>query len=332
MKRTLCALSVVSLLLAACAGTRPAPVEDRTTAGTPPSSAATPAAAGTTPAALAARSGFHIVSKGETLYGIALEYGQDWRDLVAWNKLDNPNLIRIGQELRVSPPEGTVETRPVPGAGAVESRPLDAPVAPAQQPAQAAPPDAANSAQLKREPRGGVEAYSEAALARLKGAPVATAPATATPPAPAPTATAAPAPTVPAAGAPDATRSEEGLDWSWPAQGRIIGRFGEGSNKGVDVGGKTGDPVLAAAGGRVVYAGEAMRGYGKLVIIKHDNTYLSAYAHNSRILVQERDSVKRGQKIAELGDTDTEAGKPRLHFEIRRQGKPVDPLKYLPPR
>lgn len=332
MKRTLCALSVVSLLLAACAGTRPAPVEDRTTAGTPPSSAATPAAAGTTPAALAARSGFHIVSKGETLYGIALEYGQDWRDLVAWNKLDNPNLIRIGQELRVSPPEGTVETRPVLGAGAVESRPLDAPVAPAQQPAQAAPPDAANSAQLKREPRGGVEAYSEAALARLKGAPVATAPATATPPAPAPAATAAPAPTVPAAGAPDATRSEEGLDWSWPAQGRIIGRFGEGSNKGVDVGGKTGDPVLAAAGGRVVYAGEAMRGYGKLVIIKHDNTYLSAYAHNSRILVQERDSVKRGQKIAELGDTDTEAGKPRLHFEIRRQGKPVDPLKYLPPR
>ncbi len=332
MKRTLCALSVVSLLLAACAGTRPAPVEDRTTAGTPPSSAATPAAAGTTPASPAARSGFHIVSKGETLYGIALEYGQDWRDLVAWNKLDNPNLIRIGQELRVSPPEGTVETRPVLGAGAVESRPLDAPVAPAQQPAQAAPPDAANSAQLKREPRGGVEAYSEAALARLKGAPVATAPATATPPAPAPTATAAPAPTVPAAGAPDATRSEEGLDWSWPAQGRIIGRFGEGSNKGVDVGGKTGDPVLAAAGGRVVYAGEAMRGYGKLVIIKHDNTYLSAYAHNSRILVQERDSVKRGQKIAELGDTDTEAGKPRLHFEIRRQGKPVDPLKYLPPR
>lgn len=330
MKRTLCALSVVSLLLAACAGTRPAPVEDRTTAGTPPSSAATPAAAGTTPAAPAARSGFHIVSKGETLYGIALEYGQDWRDLVAWNKLDNPNLIRIGQELRVSPPEGTVETRPVLGAGAVESRPLDAPAAPAQQPAQAAPPDAANSAQLKREPRGGVEAYSEAALARLKGAPLA--PAAATPPAPAPTATAAPAPAVPAAGAPDATRSEEGLDWSWPAQGRIIGRFGEGSNKGVDVGGKTGDPVLAAAGGRVVYAGEAMRGYGKLVIIKHDNTYLSAYAHNSKILVQERDSVKRGQKIAELGDTDTEAGKPRLHFEIRRQGKPVDPLKYLPPR
>ncbi|WP_018229923.1 peptidoglycan DD-metalloendopeptidase family protein [Methyloversatilis universalis] len=332
MKRTLCALSVVSLLLAACAGTRPAPVEDRTTAGTPPSSAATPPAVTGTPAAPAARSGFHIVSKGETLYGIALEYGQDWRDLVAWNKLDNPNLIRIGQELRVSPPEGTVETRPVLGAGAVESRPLDAPAAPAQQPAQAAPPDAANSAQLKREPRGGVEAYSEAALARLKGAPVVAAPATPTPPAPAPAATAAPAPTVPAAGAPDATRSEEGLDWSWPAQGRIIGRFGEGSNKGVDVGGKTGDPVLAAAGGRVVYAGEAMRGYGKLVIIKHDNTYLSAYAHNSKILVQERDSVKRGQKIAELGDTDTEAGKPRLHFEIRRQGKPVDPLKYLPPR
>ena len=335
MKRTLCALSAVSLLLAACAGTRPAPVEDRTTAGTPPSSAATTPAVTGTAAAPAARSGFHIVSKGETLYGIALEYGQDWRDLVAWNKLDNPNLIRIGQELRVSPPEGTVETRPVLGAGAVESRPLDTAPAPAQQPAQAAPADAANSAQLKREPRGGVEAYSEAALARLKGASTApTTPVAAGVAAPAVVAAPAPAPaaTTPAAGAPDSTRSEEGLDWSWPAQGRVIGRFGEGSNKGVDVAGKSGDPVLAAAGGRVVYAGEAMRGYGKLVIIKHDNTYLSAYAHNSKILVQERDNVKRGQKIAELGDTDTEAGKPRLHFEIRRQGKPVDPLKYLPPR
>jgi lipoprotein NlpD len=321
MNRRLCALSVVSLLLAACAGTRPAPVEDRTSAP-----AAAPTAAPAATAAPATRAGFHIVSKGETLYSIALEHGQDWRDLVIWNRIENPNLIRVGQELRVAPPEGAVEIRPIVTPGAVESRPLEP--APQQAAATAAPTaEPANSAVLKREPRGGVEAYSEEALARMKGAPLAAATVAPTPAA----AAAATTPATPVV-APESSRSEDGIEWSWPAQGRIIGRFGEGSSKCVDVSGKLGDPVLAAAGGRVVYAGEAMRGYGKLVIIKHDNTYLSAYAHNSRILVQERDTVKRGQRIAELGDTDTEAGKPRLHFEIRRQGKPVDPLKYLPPR
>lgn len=321
MNRRLCALSVVSLLVAACAGTRPAPVEDRTSAP-----AAAPTAAPAVTAAPATRAGFHIVSKGETLYSIALEHGQDWRDLVIWNRIENPNLIRVGQELRVAPPEGAVEIRPIATPGAVESRPLEP--APQQAAATAAPTaEPANSTVLKREPRGGVEAYSEEALARMKGAPLAAATVAPTPAA----AAAATTPATPVV-APESSRSEDGIEWSWPAQGRIIGRFGEGSSKGVDVSGKLGDPVLAAAGGRVVYAGEAMRGYGKLVIIKHDNTYLSAYAHNSRILVQERDTVKRGQRIAELGDTDTEAGKPRLHFEIRRQGKPVDPLKYLPPR
>ena len=318
MNRRLCALSVVSLVLAACAGTRPAPVEDRTSAP-----AAAPTAAPAVTAAPATRAGFHIVSKGETLYSIALEHGQDWRDLVIWNRIENPNLIRVGQELRVAPPEGAVEIRPIVTPGAVESRPLEP--APQQAAATAAPTaEPANSAVLKREPRGGVEAYSEEALARMKGAPLAAATVAPTPAA----AAAATTPATPVV-APESSRSEDGIEWSWPAQGRIIGRFGEGSSKGVDVSGKLGDPVLAAAGGRVVYAGEAMRGYGKLVIIKHDNTYLSAYAHNSRILVQERDTVKRGQRIAELGDTDTEAGKPRLHFEIRRQGKPVEDRKSV---
>ncbi|HEY9194427.1 MAG TPA: peptidoglycan DD-metalloendopeptidase family protein [Methyloversatilis sp.] len=282
----------------------------------------------------AARGGYHVVVKGDTLYSIALENGQDWRDLATWNNIENPNLIRIGQELRVTPPEGTVETRPIVAPGGVESRPLDGMAKGAQAvvPAPAPTVESVNTAMLKREPRGGVEPYSEEALARMKAAPVAAAVTVAT------AAAATPAPAVPvqaggaAATAPELVHSEDGIDWSWPAAGRIIGRFGDGTNKGVDVSGRTGDPVLAAAGGRVVYAGEAMRGYGKLVIIKHDNTYLSAYAHNSKILVQERDTVKRGQRIAELGDTDTEAGKPRLHFEVRRQGKPVDPLKYLPPR
>jgi lipoprotein NlpD len=338
MKKSLFVLSGVCVLLASCAGSRPAPVEDRQPASAPSAPAAAPATSVPSQAS-AGRGGYHVVVKGDTLYSIALENGQDWRDLAAWNAIENPNLIRIGQELRVTSPDGTVETRPVVAPGGVESRPLDgtAKGAPAATPAPSPAVESANSAVLKREPRGGVEPYSEEALARMKTAPAAVAAAAVAASTPAAAATPAPAPAVPvptaaAATAPDQVHSEDGIDWSWPAAGRIIGRFGDGTNKGVDVSGRTGDPVLAAAAGRVVYAGEAMRGYGKLVIIKHDNTYLSAYAHNSKILVQERDTVKRGQRIAELGDTDTEAGKPRLHFEVRRQGKPVDPLKYLPPR
>ena len=120
------------------------------------------------------------------------------------------------------------------------------------------------------------------------------------------------------------------LDWGWPASGKIIAGFNETSSKGVDLAGKPGDLVLAAAGGRVVYAGTGLRGYGKLVIVKHDNSFLSAYAHNQALLVKEGQAVTKGQKIAELGDTDSD--RPKLHFEIRRQGKPVDPGKFLPPR
>ncbi|MBU0603820.1 MAG: peptidoglycan DD-metalloendopeptidase family protein [Gammaproteobacteria bacterium] len=316
MKKTLSILSGVCVLLASCAGNRPAPIEER--------APATAAQALPAPAAPVARAGHHIVQKGETLYSIALEHGQDWRDLVTWNNLDNANLIRIGQELRVAPVEGAVQTQPI-APSAVESRPLET-AAPATPPAETA---TASSAMLKREPLGGIEPYSDDMLARMKAGGGAAKPATA---AQAPAAAAVPAATAAAPAAPAAVRTEEGVEWSWPAGGRVIARFGDGSSKGVDVAGRLGEPVLAAAGGRVVYAGEAMRGYGKLVIVKHDNTFLSAYAHNSKILVQERDTVKRGQRIAELGDSDTEAGKPRLHFEIRRQGKPVDPLKYLPPR
>jgi lipoprotein NlpD len=116
----------------------------------------------------------------------------------------------------------------------------------------------------------------------------------------------------------------------WPASGRVLAGFSKGSNKGVDILGKVGDPVFASASGRVVYSGTGLRGYGKLVIIKHNDTFLSAYAHNSNLLVKEGQSVVRGQKIAEIGNTDSPQAK--LHFEIRRQGEPVDPLKFLPER
>ena len=117
--------------------------------------------------------------------------------------------------------------------------------------------------------------------------------------------------------------------WGWPARGKLVHAYGEGANpKGVAIGGSEGQPILASAPGKVVYAGSGLRGYGKLIIIKHNGTYLSVYAHNRALLVQEGDPVSGGQKIAEMGSSD--AQQVALHFEIRRLGKPVDPLKYLP--
>ena len=134
----------------------------------------------------------------------------------------------------------------------------------------------------------------------------------------------APAPVVAAAPA----NGDEELGWIWPGKGNVIAEFDEVKNKGVDLAGSAGDAVLAAADGKVVYAGAGLRGYGNLIILKHNNTYLTAYAHNQSLLVKEDQSVKKGQKIAEMGNSD--ADRVKLHFEVRRQGKPVDPLKYLP--
>jgi lipoprotein NlpD len=123
---------------------------------------------------------------------------------------------------------------------------------------------------------------------------------------------------------------EETVSFQWPTRGNVLAGFDEVKNKGIDIAGNAGEPVLASADGRVVYAGAGLRGYGNLVILKHNNTYLTAYAHNQNLLVKEDQSVRRGQKIAEMGNSD--ADRVKLHFEIRRQGKPVDPIKYLPAR
>ncbi len=144
-------------------------------------------------------------------------------------------------------------------------------------------------------------------------------------PASAPPALASPAPVAPAASA-----GEDDIAWIWPAQGPLIAGFDEAKNKGFDIAGKAGDAVIAAADGRVVYAGAGLRGYGNLIILKHNNTFLTAYAHNQALLIKEDQSVKKGQKIAEMGNSD--ADRVKLHFEIRRQGKPVDPARYLPAR
>lgn len=147
----------------------------------------------------------------------------------------------------------------------------------------------------------------------------------ATRPAPAASSAAVPEPAAASGGA-----NDSGLSWVWPVNGPVLAGFDEVKNKGVDLGGKAGDPVLAAADGRVVYVGAGLRGYGNLIILKHNSTYLTAYAHNQTLLVKEDQNVRKGQKIAEMGSSD--ADRVKLHFEVRRQGKPVDPLKYLPPR
>jgi lipoprotein NlpD len=227
------------------------------------------------------------------------------------------------------------------------------PVAPSGgevRPAPAAVPSGrANSATYKTEPRALKLPYSEHALAQLREsspASVAAAeprPATPEPRAtPAPTAaagTAAAAPSIAASAPalpvrPDAGRvpeiDDDGLGWMWPTTGKVIAGFSESANlKGIDIAGKAGQPIVASAAGKVVYVGSGLRGYGKLVIVKHNTTFLSAYAHNRDVVVKEGQQVTKGQKIAEMGDTDSDQVK--LHFEIRRLGKPVDPVKFLPP-
>jgi len=290
-------VALAGLALTGC-GTRlsRAPVEDRGTSASAPAPAPGAQSGVVVGAPLkplpgaenAGKPGYYTVKPGDTLIRIGLETGQSWKDVARWSNLENPNLIEVGQVLRVAPPapaaqavasDTGVVTRPVASSSVTPGSPASAPVAPASA---------------------------------------------AKPPASAPVVAVAPtAPATPAAG-------EDDMGFIWPAAGSLIAGFDEARNKGYDIAGKAGDPVLAAADGRVVYAGAGLRGYGNLVILKHNNTFLTAYAHNQSLLVKEDQSVRKGQKIAEMGSTD--ADRTKLHFEIRRQGKPVDPSRYLPAR
>lgn len=248
-------------------------------------------------------------------------------------------------------PDPTVQTAPV-RSGAIESRGIEsrgldarapgvAPAAVPLPPPAFASPGPTLPPNTRTAPRGNKVPYSETALAELRAADPASAPgagpavsglpavtAAAAPPASGGSALGPSAPT--AAPEPRATDGEGEADWSWPAAGRAVQSFTESGNKGVVIGGKIGDPVVAAADGRVIFSGVGPRGYGNLVIVKHAKELLSVYAHNRSLAVREGQAVKRGQKIAELGDSGTTS--PRLHFEIRQQGKPVDPARYLPKR
>ena len=220
----------------------------------------------------AGKPGYYTVKPGDTLIRIGLDTGQNFRDIVRWNNLENPNLIEVGQVLRVVPPTrdvAVVVTRPV-TSGTVGTATAVAPVRPAS------------------------------------------------------------AASAPASSDQPANSAEDDIAWIWPAQGKLIAGFDEVKNKGFDIDGKAGDAIIAAGDGRVVYAGAGLRGYGNLIILKHNNTFLTAYAHNQTLLVKEDQTVKKGQKIAEMGNSD--ADRVKLHFEIRRQGKPVDPARYLPAR
>ncbi len=256
--------------------------------------------AGTTGAAAGdgTRPGFHTVKPKETLYGVARLYGVSPKDIARWNNLDNNAMLKIGQVVRIAAPgnEGVaVVTAP--------ATPSAAPAASANTPS------------------------------KTLGVPVAAAVVTA-PSAPAaaktPSATPSESSSEPEITSTGATVTIGGVTWAWPSKGRVIAGFDESKNKGIDIAGNVGDPILAAADGTVVYAAAGLRGYGNLIIVKHTPSFLTAYAHNRNLLVTENQKVKRGQKIAEMGSS--EADKVKLHFEVRRDGKPVDPSRYMPQR
>ena len=293
IRQRLCAARLVVLIgaISGCTSTGSAPVRD--------GSALTPANLSSVPVQAGERASTHVVRPGDTLNVLARQYGQSVASLVAWNNLSDRNQIHVGQTLLVSPPAAGggdgASVMPVPaeaGAGPVASE--------------------GAVVVLKRSPLGGRKPYSDEAWARSG----ASAP--------------EPLPAAPAAASVPAARPQGEGGWQWPVKGKPVAPFSETGSKGIDIPGTAGEPVFASAAGKVVYAGSGLRGYGKLIIIKHESEHVSVYAHNQKLLVNEADVVNKGQQIAELGNT--ESDRPKLHFEIRKQGKAVDPLKYLPPR
>ena len=288
----LCSIALALALVACSTSPRvPAPVEEIKATATrsiwSSSPLAKPVSATQTPLGQEneGKPGFYTVKPGDTLIRIGLDQGQNWRDLVRWNNLENPNAIEVGQVLRVAPPKGNaseeaantgVVVRPVQSPSAVVVPP---PIASAENPPGTKPSPASNAQNLNQTP---------------------------------------------------SNSGPDELSFAWPAQGSVLNYFNESKNKGIDIGNKAGQAVLAAADGKVVYAGSGLRGYGNLIILKHNETYLSAYAHNQVLLVKEDQLIKKGQKIAEMGNSDSD--QVALHFEIRKSGKPVDPMKYLPPQ
>jgi lipoprotein NlpD len=298
--RLVSVLSVVTLglLLGGCGSTslNRAPVEDRVSGAGKQAATTEPVTPAVKPPPgfeNAGKPGYYTVKPGETLIRIGLDHGQSHKDIARWSGVENANKIEVGQVLRVIPP---VVAAPVLATSGAVAKPVSmssvSPVAGSPLPAAAA-------------------SAAASAAAPAKPASAATAPAS-------------------SSAASVVSGSEDDIAWIWPTSGAVLAGFDEVKNKGLDIGGANGDPVVAAADGRVVYVGAGLRGYGNLIILKHNNTYLTAYAHNKTLLIKEDQAVRKGQKIAEMGNSD--ADRVKLHFEVRRQGKPVDPAKYLPAR
>lgn len=234
----------------------------------------------------------YTVRQGDTLYGIAFNFGLDYHDLAHINNLPDPTHIEVGQKLRLFPDEGASPSAP-------------------QAPQQAGGP------LTKTGPVARILPYSKQAVAQIEQADAS-----------APRQTAPDAGNASAKTAPPLVLSNLPAQWMLPAKGKVIAGFSEGDNrKGIDIAGVRGQPVYASAPGKVIFCGTGLRGYGKLIIIKHNDIYLSAYAHNDALLVKEGQMVAKGQVIAKMGNTD--ANQVMLHFEIRKRGKPVDPAKFL---
>jgi lipoprotein NlpD len=360
LKVLLAAVATV-VLLAGCA-TTPAPVVNHSFGPGAPTSPTAPAAqpattnaAGTQTFGLGHANGTvsaagYTVAPGDTLYSIAFAHGMDVRTLAAQNDIPPPYVIHPGQVLELQPSQApavaagstavatTPSSRGVAGAPATQPpEPVFGPVTTQTMTPSGVAPAPSSSAVTTAPVFGPVTTQpmtgSGVAPATASSAPPAAAATAAPPVAAAPAVTIAPPPVAQATPPPGATRTVAGITWRWPASGDVRGGFHSGSGgdgAGVDTGGNVGDPVRAAASGTVVYSGNGLIGYGELIIIKHNDTYLSAYGHNSRRLVKEGQHVEAGQEIALMGAS----GAPRveLHFEIRKDGKPVDPLDYLPQR
>lgn len=278
------------LVLAGCASGSPAPIENRQS----------PASVGSV------ASERYSVRLGDTLYAIAFRFGVDYRTLAATNGIAPPYIIYPGQSLIVRPGRGQ------PVASAPLSEPSPSPPARSAPPAGAATPSPAVAFPAVSPSHSPTVTSPMAAPANV--------------PAPSPR---TPAPPLAAASKPAPPLAPVGA-WRWPSQGPVTRGYSATVHKGIDIGGRRGEPVVAVAAGDVVYAGTGIVGFGELLIIKHDDVYLSAYGHNDRLLVAEGARVSAGQQIAEKGSTGTDVVK--LHFEIRKEGKPIDPIQLLPRR
>ncbi|MFW5432254.1 MAG: peptidoglycan DD-metalloendopeptidase family protein [Methylophilaceae bacterium] len=314
MKR-LFLISFLVIFLVGCASSMPAPVVNKS----PQNNNKTPTSTSAKSASSDWRPDSYKVKRGDTLYSIGLEHGLDYREIAAANNLYEPFTINIGQRLSLASlkkKDAADDAKPTSyeSEDGVIISPIDTGTAVTASTNVASEESVVTP--VLTEPRATREPYSVEALNRKEPVKQATAITT----------------------LPDTPKVKPGSKvtpviagksgWAWPTQGKVIGRFNQAKNKGIDISGKKGQAITASATGKVIYAGSGLRGYGKLVIIKHNKTFLSVYAHNSKIDVKEGQIVKAGQKIAAMGNTDTNSVK--LHFEIRQQGKSVDPEKFLP--